>query len=249
MIIYKCRKQLGLLHLHNEAEHFAIVGRLSEQTRQLRMSFSRLTMATVKSLISLRITPAQLLGALEPNIAKECQQSSTILAIFSSLCTHSISFFNYGLLEQIISKFEDQNVRKKLEDYKTAIESYCKNPLRQLPPNALANVDQNQHANLVQLCIKLDAEWHTATCKDIREFQKKLASVLEIKEEVLNLCSVEEGCIMAKFLILRSFAEEIFRNGLSDIKQQALESINVIHIECGAYYMWMSKYPHPKKAS
>ena len=208
----------------------------------MKIEFSKLATATRKSLTSQKITPRQLLAALEPKIAQECRALSTVPDILASLCLHA-SFFNYGILENVILKFEDQNLRKKLEDYKAAVKIYCKNPLRQLPPNALANTDQNHRLqNLTQLSVKLDAEWHTATYEDIQGFKQKLASVLEVREEVLNLCSVEEGCILAKFLLLSSIAEDIFVHGLTDDQEKRLKSISVIQVECLPYYnTWMPK--------
>lgn len=207
----------------------------------MKLEFSKLAIATVRSLTSQKITPRQLLAALEPKIAQEYRALSNVRDILASLCLHT-SFFNYGTLENIILKFEDQNLRKKLEDYKAAVKSYCKNPLRQLPPNALANIDQNHRLeNLTQLNIKLDAEWHTATYEDIQGFKQKLASVLEVREEVLNLCAVEKGCILAKFLLLTSIAEEIFRHGLTDEQKQMLKDISVIQVECLPFNTWMPK--------
>lgn len=208
----------------------------------MKLEFSKLATATLRSLTSQKITPRQLLAALEPNLAQEYKALTTVTDILSSLCSHT-SFFNYGVLEQIILKFEDQNVRKKLEDYKATVKSYCKNPLRQLPPNALANIDQNHRLeNLTQLSIKLDTEWHTATYEDIQGFKQKLASVLEVREEVLNLCSVEKGCILVKFLLLTSTAEDIFCCGLTDKQKKTLKSISVIQVECLPYYnTWMPR--------
>ena len=210
----------------------------------MKFDFSRLAIATMRSLKTLEITPRQLLDALEPAIAQECKiHSSTTTDIFASLCTH-LSFFNYGLLEKIISKFEDQNVRRMLDEYKTAIESYCTNPLRQLPPNALASVDQNHRkTRLTRLCMKLDAEWTTATLKDVQGFRQHLALILGIEEEVLNLCSVEEGCVMTKFLIFRSVADELFGNGLCKFQRQALKKMNVLQMECDhPCYTWIAKF-------
>ena len=206
----------------------------------MKLEFSKLATATMRSLTSQKITPRQLFAALEPNLAQEYKALSTVPEILASLCLHT-SFFNYRILEQIILKFEDQNVRKKLEDYKAAVKSYCKNPLRQLPPNALVNTDQNHR--LMQLSIKLDAEWHTATYEDIQGFKQKLASVLEVREEMLNLCSVEKGCILVKFLLLTSVAEDIFCRGLTDKQKQILKSISVIQVECLPYYYdtWMPR--------
>ena len=248
IILY--RKQSISDSLIAEAKHFLIVGGLTEQTRQMKLEFSKLATATMKSLTSQKITPRQLLGAIEPKIAQEYRALSTVPDILASLCLHT-SFFNYRILEQIILKFEDQNLRKKLEDYKAAVKSYCKNPLRQLPPNALANTDQNHRSeNLTQLNIKLDAEWHTATYEDIQGFKQKLASVLEVKEEVLNLCSVEKGCILVKFLLLTSIAEDIFHQGLTDEQKQILKSISVIQMECLPYNTctWMPKLSWHKKS-
>ena len=180
------------------ADYYLVFGELVKETRSIKYQYAKLAAATKRSLKLRRVLPEQLLAALEPEIAKECKPSSSIPDIFASLCSH-MSFFDYELLEQIILKFEDQNVLKKLDDYKKAIDSYCKNPLRQLPPNSLTNMDQNHRGCKTSVKIKLDAEWNNATLADIRGFRQKFAAIFEIKEELLNLCSVEKGCILTNF--------------------------------------------------
>lgn len=220
-----------------------IAGDLGKETRRIKHQFAKLATATKKSLKSRGILPRQLLAVVEPEIARqECNSSNNVSEVFASLCSH-MSFFDYELLERIIMEFEDQNVLKKLEDYKEAIDLYCKNPLRQLPPNSLTRMDQNHRkTNTTIVQVKLDAEWDNATPGDIRVFRQKFAKIFEIKESLLSLHSVEEGCILTKFIMLTSVAKSIFHHGLSGKQKRELESTNVFQMVCLPYISWSSKH-------
>ena len=220
-----------------------VIGDLTKDTRHIKNQFAKLAIATKRSLKSRGILPDQLLAAVDPEIAPKCNSSSaTVAEVFGALSAH-MSFVHYEPLERIITEFKDQNVLKKLDDYKEAIDLYCRNPLRQLPPNSLTRMDQNHRkTNTTMVHVKLDAEWDNATLADIRAFRQKFAKIFEIKESLLNLHSVEEGCILTKFLVPKPVAENLFCSGLNGRQKRELECTNILLMVCYPYVTWSSKH-------
>ena len=224
----------------NDFQQFHLLGKLSEHTRHMQLLFSELVESTVKYLEHNGITPKDLIELLDACLPDECRQASDLDDFFCQLLPH-MSFLNYDMLKLIIQQY-DSDLTKKLSEYEKQFESYCRNRVSEAHP--LVFVDESHYDTqcMEKMLVKLDAEWNGLSCDDIKRFQCKLASILQIKQENLLIQKVEKGCVLFTIFIHKSLVKRNLSRGLSADQEYALCWNQVISVTVGSVKLFWNTW-------
>ena len=212
----------------------------------MQLLFSDLVERTVKHLELNGTTPKDLIELLDPYIPDECRHASDLDDFFCQLLPH-MSFLNYDMLKLIIQQC-DSALAEKLSEYETQFESYCRNRVSEAHPLVFTDESRYDSQSMKKMLVKLDAEWNGLTCDDVKRFQCKLASILQIRQENLLIQKVEKGCVLLTIFIHKSVVERNLSCGLSADQEYALCRNRVISVTVGSVKLfwnsWMVSYNH-----
>ena len=233
---------LHYFHLEAQREH---------ETRQMTATFAGFVDETCKSIrkkvtvvefalwlmqlqafcpVSHSSESAPLLLAQQIN---EICQAGSMERVFLILSNYW-SWFNHGLLEEIINKFGDEEDRRRLDDFKESFSTFAQNRIvefSQHPMTFGAAVGDGQ--TRVPLLFKVDVSWDSVHINQLAEIHRNLASILEVNPHTLYLASIRKGCILMKFLIPSSVAQAVFPLSASQLK--ALATADIVLVQCGTY--------------
>ena len=150
--------------------------------------------------------------------------------VFMGLKDYIMSFFNYHLIEHIISVLGTEEVKTELKKYKTSFQRYAEHRVYQCPPQ-YGPVSKVSHADIF---VKVDSRYENYTLTEIEDFTQELSDLLGVSSKgVLRLCWVQEGCFQLTFQIPSCVQQEIFP--LSREQERALAAEGVIWLTCGEY--------------
>ena len=192
----------------------------------MQIQFSELVDSTIRFLEESGSSPKDLIESLDAYIPDNCRHASELDEFFCQLLPH-MSFFNYEILKLIILHLNGDHLGKELSAYEKQFESYCMSRISGPHPVVFSNEAQS---NTQKLLVKLDAEWDGMTIGDIKRFQCKLASILQIRQEKLLIQKAQKGCVLLTFLIHKLFLQTIVDNGLTDRQVSALYDNHIISI-------------------
>ena len=139
------------------------------------------------------------------------------------------SFFNYHVIEHIVSKLGTDKDKDELRKYKEEFDRYSKRRVYECLPD-FGSESEAEHAILV---FKLDSVYEQFTVKAVKDFQSKLCGILCVPPSALHLLRVEEGCVQLTFQLPDFVQQEIFP--LSSEQERALVEEGVIRLTCGNY--------------
>ena len=210
-------------------KQFFAIGKLGEETRRMQMRFSDLIESLIMVLKHKKCSPKDLVKALDAYLPDECHQASDLDDFFADLLPH-MSFFNYEIPRLIIQHLEG-DLDKEVAEYEGHFELYCKNRVSGPHPVVFTNEAQNAAKIMEKFFVKLDVEWDRMPIEDMKRFQCKLGSILNIRQEKLQLQSVQKGCVLFTFLIHRSVHLMLINNGLTDDQAHELRETRVLSIE------------------
>ena len=219
-------------------------GKLLEEHSLIKRQFQRLVFKTLRSLEKRGVGPKDLVGhlmglqALDPilkgsppvlfqdRIEKmlKCTSIQDVLLVVWD----SYSFFNYGLIEDIILDLGSEDDKEMLLKYKRDFENYCERRIYETPCLYGPSGD-------CSVVMKIDNEFEKYTLNELKRFIFKLTKIFNITQHTLRLESVEKGCIQLNFQIPDFIAKQVFP--LSRDQEKALKSEDVIEITCGNYYI------------
>ena len=193
------------------------------------MEFSDLIESLVRILKRRKCSPKRIIKALDVYLPEECHQASDLDEFFAELVPH-MSFFNYEIPRLIIQHLEGDLIGE-VATYEGHFESYCKNRTSGPHPVVFTNEAQNNAQFVEKFFVKLDVEWEGMPIEDMKRFQCKLGSILNIRQEKLQLQSVQKGCVLFTFLIHRSLLLMLINNGFTDDQARELHETRVLSIE------------------
>ena len=125
----------------------------------------------------------------------------------------------------------DDSDEKRLQNYKEALQRFCKRRIFELPLPESGNGTDNKKQK--KLCVKLNIR-EDARAEQMFLIKRKVAEILQLNPATLQIYSVDEGCVQLIFLIPKFVAQEIFP--LSDEQATALsKGVAVMRLECGHY--------------
>jgi len=139
------------------------------------------------------------------------------------------SFFNYHVIEHIVSKLGTDQDKDELRKYKEEFDRYSKRRVYECPPD-FGPVSEADHVHLV---VKVDSVYEQFTVEAVEDFRIRLSGILGVSHSVLRLCEVAEGCFQLMFQVPFFVQQEIFP--LSSKQERALVEEGVIRLTCGNY--------------
>ena len=210
------------------------------------MRFQKLVSATIKSFITRNVPLDELvshvmtLGAFDPVFKEpqvplfqycfeELKTADTIPKVFLVLKDY-FSFFNYDIIEHIITVLSAEEDKANLQSYKRTFDRYAKRRIYECGPH-FGPVSDTDHADVF---VKVDSRYDNYTVEEIKGFSNKLSDTLHVSSQgVLRLCRVEKGCFQLTFQVPSFVQQEIFP--LSREQERALKAEGVIKLTCGEY--------------
>ena len=169
---------------------------------------------------------------------KEIGKCTTIDGVFSILMKYC-SFFNYGIIKNIVARFGKPADKRRLEKYTEHFELFCKRRIAECPPNVYGHPSEGR-SNLV---LKTEDSWDPrgetrgetrgSTIQQVLDLEISVIEVLGFEPETFHLCRIDDGCIELLFQVPSFVEEDIFP--LSVEQERALTSVGVARLTCGSY--------------
>ena len=230
-------------------------GRLRFESQEIMMQFQKLVSATILSLEKQQIPLTRLvshlmtLGAFDPvykegeqtpafhHHFKELQTADTVPKVFLVLADY-FSFFNWHIIEHIITVLGTGEDNDNLQRYKTQFDQYAKRRIYECLPQ-FGSVSATDHADVF---VKVDLRYENYTVTEIERFRCQLSELLHISPQgVLRLCRVEKGCFQLTFQVPSFVQWEIFP--LSQEQEEVLAEKGVIRLTC-VDYQFLAEVSH-----
>ena len=216
----------------SEDEKVDLVVQLRSETRSIKERFSDFRAAIRNSLDSripldkIKDTILSLdaftdgigLKVLDPEDEKKIEIAESVSKIFMALRSYT-SFFNYQIIERLISQYGTSDDKKLLQDYCQALADFCQRNVYEIPPKTYSS----PRAEAKELVFKCTQD--TLTLHDVQVIREKAARILGLNYSVLQLSTIEEGCVELHFLISAAVADHIFP--LSSFQYSSLNEIGV----------------------
>ena len=230
----------------NQEEKELLHQRLYADSEDMMYKFQDLFTATSDSLqerdvpVAKLIHHLELLGSIKPTYKDSglpllrhqlpglanAQTVDAVMSVVKDYC----SFFNYRMLEHIISKFGTEQDKEKLATYKEDFAKYGEHHIFECP-SVVGEMCEEGHANMF---VTLDDSFDGCTINHLQSFIGNLRKVLGISSDtVLKLCRIESGSIKLIFQLPHFLQQAIFP--LSSEQEEALADLGVVELSCGDY--------------
>jgi len=185
----------------------------------------------VTHLLSLRAFDPVVKGSQKPllqTFSKKLKKAESIEKVLWIIEDY-FSFFNYHVIDHIVSKLGTDEDKVELRNYKKEFDHYSKRRVYECLP-VFGPVSEANHSDLV---LKLDSVYEQFTVEAVESFRYRLNGILHISHGVLRLCQVEKGCFQLMFQMPLFVQQVIFP--LSSEQERALVAEGVIRLTCGSY--------------
>ena len=185
----------------------------------------------VTHLLTLRAFDPVTKGSQKPlfqTFRKKLQNAKTIGEVIWIIEDY-FSFFNYHVIEHIVSRLGTDQDKDELRKYKEEFDRYSKRRVYECPPD-FGPVSEADHVHLV---VKVDSVYEQFTVEAVDDFRIRLSGILGVSPSVLRLCQVAKGCFQLMFQVPLFVQQEIFP--LSSEQEMALVEEGVIRLTCGNY--------------
>ena len=107
------------------------------------------------------------------------------------------SYYNYELLQIIVDVHGSERDKEKMQQYILEFSNYC----RRVPCVEFYDDGYQTSLKRVKLKFKLDYDKELLTLKDIKDIQRNISRILNIRPSVLFLHSIQDGCTAITFLV------------------------------------------------
>ena len=232
----------GLTHEQQQT----LTGRLRFESKAIMLKFQHVVSVALKSLMKREVTVRELvshlmtLGTFDPvfkeakvpllqNCYKDLMNAETIPDVFLQLRDY-FSFFNYHIIDQIITELGTEEDKRELQKYKDDFQVYAKRRIYECLPQ-FGPVSETDHADVF---VKVDSHYESYTVVELQDFQNTLCGLFHISSQgILRLYRVEKGCFQLMFQVPSFVKQKIFP--LSSEQEKALVAEGVIKLTCGNY--------------
>ena len=229
----------GLTHEQKKT----LTSRLRFESKEIMFKFEHVKSVAMRSLMRRGVTVDELLSHLtiletfdpvkkepmSPHCYTDVMNAKTIPKVFIALSNY-VSFFNYDIVDQIITELGTDEDRQELQKYKDDFQVYAKRRIYECLPQ-FGPVSESDHADIF---VKVDSHYESYTVAELEDFQNRLSKLFRISSQgVLRLCRVEKGCFQLIFQVPSFVQQEIFP--LSSEQERALVAEGVIKLTCGNY--------------
>ena len=210
------------------------------------LHFQGLVSSTVMSLKEQQIPITDLvlhimtLGAFDPVYKKpqtpafhhyfrDLKSADTVSKVFLVLADY-FSFFNYHVIEHIITVCGTREDKENLLKYKEKFDEYAKRRIFECHP-CFGPESETDHTDVF---VKVDSQYENFTVIEVERFRCHLSKILRVSSQgVLRLCRVEKGCFQLMFQVPSFVQQKIFP--LSREQEKALAEEKVIRLTCEQY--------------
>ena len=223
-----------------EHQKDVLEGRLILETERIRLHFGSLVMATHESLDG-RVDLKKVVFSLKgfpflkqvedaSDIYKGHLNSATSLYDIFDVIEPYYSFFDYALIELLITTFGTDNVKQRLAEYKLKFTEYCKRRVCECPIKTFGSEGDDE----ILLVAKLEEVFEEYTLKTVKKFRSKLCEILEVPDKALRFIGAKKGCIEFCFAMFRSLESVIFP--LSGRQRERLRGEGVLELRGGGHH-------------
>ncbi len=208
--------------------------KLIHDTRDIMIKFSDFSLCIRESIEEMDITLDKLqdcvlsavvskhkgVSGLDTEHEERVLAANSLAKIFSILRVYNyISFLNYQVIELLIQRYGNADNHKKLKQYLGDLKIFCQRNVFEVPPSALSSYKSRKTAKVITLKYTEPG----LTLNGAIVLKVKVAEILGLEFNALQLCSVKKGCVELHFLVSAAVAEYIFP--LSPSQQLALSEI------------------------
>ena len=230
----------------SEQDRLTLQSKLLKDSDDIISEFADLVHYTITSTAS-RVSVMELsnrlnnLGSYRPtrnpkpllqNQQDEIKKAENVEKVFSVLGDY-YSFFNYGVIEKVISWFGTQDDKERLQTYTEHFKIFCKRRTFECPSNIYGHPAGKGKTDLV---VKVEESWDpTEGCslENVLRLRTSLGKILEVESETLYLRQIDKGCVELLFQVPSFVEEDIFP--LQVEQERSLASIGVSRLTCGRY--------------
>ncbi|XP_064381914.1 uncharacterized protein LOC135330889 isoform X3 [Halichondria panicea] len=153
---------------------------------------------------------------------KRVEKAETVTEIFKSIRPHK-SFFNCDIVEEVSKEFGTPADNKLVAKYVATLNEYCKRSVFEVPPVFFQYPSERNDCKLFAFKY---TPGNPVTLGDVQIIRRKIASILGINARLLQLCSIEEGCVKMVFLVPEFVVEVI-----DSITVKQTSALTDLHIE------------------
>ena len=179
------------------------------------------------------------------NIYSEITKDSTVFKVWMRLSTYW-NFLNYPLLEKVVIKFGDKDLKTDMEDYKKELKEFrCRTRLCDFAKYSITINENLSEQNLKKLTIKLHQDWETCTLEDLEKLTGKITQKFFLPSFTMSLSEMEQACIIVTWavpaMIAVSLKENIENSDMGEFcKEHWIMAIFIDGQECK--YSLVQKY-------
>ena len=102
------------------------------------------------------------------------------------------------IVEEVSKEFGTPADKKLVAEYVAALNEYCKRSVFEVPPVFFQYPSERNDCKLFAFKY---TPGNPVTLGDVQIIRRKIASILGINARLLQLCSIEEGCVKMVFLV------------------------------------------------
>ena len=189
---------------------------LKQDTKKIMKRFADLSNRTCDSLVRRNITVERLI-----RVATNCNASlhnqlmnlKSIDLVFATLATE-MSFFNHGMLANIIEELGDEDDKKRFNDYSKEFQKFCKRKVFEIEPGECTCGQKLSMKGRKLFAVLLPTltgnKTKVETLEDAVSMKEMLAEILGVLPASLHLHRIDEGSIILVFSVPDCIAEELF---------------------------------------
>ena len=229
----------------NERQEFLLQSRLFKDSTTIISKFSFFIHCTINSLkanpmVSLKILSVRLasLGAYKPvrphkpllqDRLGEIGKCTTIDGVFFILLKY-YSFFNYGIIQNIITWFPTPDDERRLTEYTNDFKVFCRRTF-ECPPDIFCHMCEDKSVLVVKT--EDNKKIQGRILDWVLQLQQQLAEILEVETETLNIFRIDKRCVELLITVPSFIEEDIFP--LSVEQEKSLLDIEIAELTCGCY--------------
>ena len=216
---------------------------LYDQTCEIQREFNYLFTKVIRKLVSEKVNPREFIrflkrepGSLFEVESSKLQEVANDLVAVTEIVEDYCSWFNHSLLGQIIKIFceGDKKIQKAHKEYCTHLQKYCRHRLRDFRKKKIFTSGRE---NGEKMLVKVDKMWDKIEIKHLEEVVYNIAKILKVQRYLLDLSSVEEGCVQLTLLVPVCIADAVFP--LTAEQEAEMMEIGVTDLQCRSYH-----FPH-----
>ena len=152
---------------------------------------------------------------------KALEEATSIDKIFFLLKKHKlISYFNYGILKQIIEAHGTHKDKCKLKEYEDEFKMFCQHKVFEVPPviSKCTSPTRKSFKALVTTDMR-------TTLADVAAAERKIADILGLRHSVLTLHEIIPGSLILTLSVPASIVDELFP--LKEVQLSEFKAIGI----------------------